>query len=33
MGGAGVNMGDTLELHDDEIQKLIDMGYTVEYLD
>jgi len=32
MGGA-INMGDTMELDDTEIQRLMDMGYGVEYID
>lgn len=32
MGGA-INMGDTMDLEDNEIQRLMDMGYGVEYID
>ena len=31
--GGGINMGDTMELDDMEIQRLMDMGYGVEYID
>jgi hypothetical protein len=29
----GMTEGQMLELHDDEIQNLIDQGYGIEYLD
>lgn len=31
--GGGINMGDTMDLDDMEIQRLMDMGYGVEYID
>jgi len=31
--GGGINMGDTMDLDDSEIQRLMDMGYGVEYID
>jgi hypothetical protein len=31
--GGGINMGDTMELDEAEIQRLMDMGYGVEYID